>query len=815
MADLRITDLPALPEGDVAATDVLPIADVSASETKKVTAKDLVEAGVALIDNGSIPAAKLAAINPASLGTSTVAAQFIAGPTATTGAFAARIIAPGDLPIATAGALGAVSVAAGLGVTGGGALSLAAATSATIGGISVPGASGLAVNGSGVISHISSVTAASKNGFTVNASGHITAIGAIPAADLPIATAAAVGGVFVGSGLAVTVGGQLNHAATLTAGTTSGITFNETGHITATTSLVSGDLPIATASTRGAVSVPAGALEVNGTGQLTHQDSGVTPGTYAKVTVDARGHVTASTTLIAADIPALSATTITSGTLDIARVGNNSITGAKLGNQSTVLFGGSGSTVGEVVFPTAQFTGQYFFDALNGDLYIWDGNAYQPITITAGEIIFAGTYDAATNLIASVTGAGTAAGLVVGNALPGPVAANNKYYVVVSVLGTGTAPAPTTSLQPPDILLSNGTTWELLDVSATIAAQIASNIAFTPYGSVGSNNVQTAIQELDDEKLAKAGGIITGALEIGAAGSLLFEGSTPDAFETTLAVVDPTADRTITLPNVSGTVVTTGDTGTVTSTMILDGTIANVDINASAAIAFSKLAALTSAHILVGNASNVAAAVNLTGDINIDNAGVSAIASGVIVNADVNVSAAIAGSKIQAATTSNAGAVQLTDSYTSTSTTTAATPASVKEAFDLADLAGTVATAALPKAGGTMTGNITLNAQSDVRFADADSSNWVAFQAPATVASNVTWTLPAADGTVDQVLKTDGSGALGWASPSVSGPILENQQVIGASYTLSTGYNGVSAGPVAVGATYTVTVPAGAVWVIV
>jgi len=42
----------------------------------------------------------------------------------------------------------------------------------------------------------------------------------------------------------------------------------------------------------------------------------------------------------------------------------------------------------------------------------------------------------------------------------------------------------------------------------------------------------------------------------------------------------------------------------------------------------------------------------------------------------------------------------------------------------------------------TFTGDITLNAQSDVRFADSDSSNWVAFQAPATVSSNVTWTLP-------------------------------------------------------------------------
>ena len=117
MADLRITDLPVLPEADVAATDVIPVADVSASETKKVTTKDLIEAGVALIDNGSIPAAKLSAISPASLGTSTLAAQFIAGPTATTGTFAARVIAAGDLPIATAAVTGTVSVGAGLAIS--------------------------------------------------------------------------------------------------------------------------------------------------------------------------------------------------------------------------------------------------------------------------------------------------------------------------------------------------------------------------------------------------------------------------------------------------------------------------------------------------------------------------------------------------------------------------------------------------------------------------------------------------------------------------------------------------------------------------
>jgi len=60
--------------------------------------------------------------------------------------------------------------------------------------------------------------------------------------------------------------------------------------------------------------------------------------------------------------------------------------------------------------------------------------------------------------------------------------------------------------------------------------------------------------------------------------------------------------------------------------------------------------------------------------------------------------------------------------------------------------------------------DVTLNAQSDLRFADSDSSNWVAFQSPATVASNVTWTLPAADGTSNQVLATNGSGTLSWAT---------------------------------------------------
>jgi len=61
---------------------------------------------------------------------------------------------------------------------------------------------------------------------------------------------------------------------------------------------------------------------------------------------------------------------------------------------------------------------------------------------------------------------------------------------------------------------------------------------------------------------------------------------------------------------------------------------------------------LTSAYIYVGNGSNVATGVAVSGDITMSNAGVVAIASGVIVNTDINASAAIAVSKLAAVTAS-------------------------------------------------------------------------------------------------------------------------------------------------------------------
>jgi hypothetical protein len=75
-------------------------------------------------------------------------------------------------------------------------------------------------------------------------------------------------------------------------------------------------------------------------------------------------------------------------------------------------------------------------------------------------------------------------------------------------------------------------------------------------------------------------------------------------WEVILTPATLSADQTLTLPNTTGTVVTTGDTGTVTSTMIADGTIVNADINASAAIAVSKLSASTISGVTLGSNLN-------------------------------------------------------------------------------------------------------------------------------------------------------------------------------------------------------------------
>jgi hypothetical protein len=65
--------------------------------------------------------------------------------------------------------------------------------------------------------------------------------------------------------------------------------------------------------------------------------------------------------------------------------------------------------------------------------------------------------------------------------------------------------------------------------------------------------------------------------------------------------------------------------------------------------------------------------------------------------------------------------------------------------------------------------DIELGAQRELRFEDADSSAYVGFKSPATVTTNLVWTLPATDGTTGQVLSTNGSAVLSWATAGGGG----------------------------------------------
>jgi len=111
--------------------------------------------------------------------------------------------------------------------------------------------------------------------------------------------------------------------------------------------------------------------------------------------------------------------------------------------------------------------------------------------------------------------------------------------------------------------------------------------------------------------------------------------------------------------------------------------------------------------------------------------------------------------------------------------------------------------------------NVQIGATGALRFADTDSSNYVAFKSAGTVASNVTWTLPSTDGTTGQVLSTNGSGTLSWATAAGgSSTIVENAQTISTNYTITSSYNGSSVGPVTINTGASVTVGSDQRWLI-
>ena len=615
MADRKISQLNAL-SGDALVSGDL-VAVVNAGETKKLTVGDLIANGVTVISDATIPGAKIVFADGDIAG-----AKLADSTSSTTGVTTAKV-ADDAITAAKLGNESTVDLVTSLPTSGVFTGQLAVDTNDN----SLycwNGSAWLSLKSPGSINSVAGSTVGVIDITTTTTSGAVTIAAvinntsaanqflagptsaggaveyrAIDGSDIPVATSSAKGGVIVnGEGLRMD-SNTLEVDNDVTASSTHHVvTYNAKGLITGGRAITSADLPVATSSAKGAV-IPGAGLSVDGSGNLGITNT-VTPGTYTKVTVTAQGVVSTGATLAASDVPNLAASQITSGTLPADRIAADAITAAKLADQSVTKFGGAGATDNVVTFPDGDFKGQFFFDEKNEDLYVFTGTSFLPITVISGNLVNAGTYNANTNLVASVTTAGSAAGFTAGGALPAPATGNLNYYVVVSDSGTGSGNAPAVSLAPPDMLISlgSGSTFQLIDVSNAIAGQTASNISVVATGNISSTNVQAALQELDSEKLGAASPTFTGTVLLGQNAVLAFEGSADDGSETTITVTNPTADRTITFPDVTGNVVTTGDTGTVTSTMIANATIANADISSTAEIAVSKLANGTARQLL-------------------------------------------------------------------------------------------------------------------------------------------------------------------------------------------------------------------------
>jgi hypothetical protein len=116
---------------------------------------------------------------------------------------------------------------------------------------------------------------------------------------------------------------------------------------------------------------------------------------------------------------------------------------------------------------------------------------------------------------------------------------------------------------------------------------------------------------------------------------------------------------------------------------------------------------------------------------------------------------------------------------------------------------GTVLT--LSDSASTSTVNLILDNQKEIRFREttANGTNYVALKAPASVSADLTFTLPATDGTNGQVLTTNGSGVLSFITPSAGISWQSSVKTSGFTATAGEGYfcNTTSA-------EFTVTLPA-------
>ena len=488
MADSTITNLNPLGGADAQPlVDVLAVADVSTAETKKIKIADVVAAGITYVADGSISGVKLTpgtipsaaigagnitsieiadgSVSTAKLAINAVTASKIAADTITATQIAPNAISSSELAnnsVDTAaiqdqavtnvkiedGAITAAKIATG-------AIN---STAIADGGINTEDLANDAIN-----------TVKLANGAVTTSKLNDGSVDNTKLADNAVTSNNIVNGAINASKLADDLDGSEflpQSPNVVLAGPSTGA--NATPGFR---QLVANDLPVVPAAKLpisssfqlGAVQVGTG-LTANAGGVISISNA-VAAGTGSKITFNSNGLITAAVGLTAADIPALDASKIATGTLNPGQIQNRSITKEQLGNLSVAYIQEANPGIS-----ADAHVGMFWYQESTAGLHMYNGNSWMPVSIgrlSQENLRYCGTVNATTGLILGITPFGVAAGYAIGSTLGVATDQRTGAYFVVEVAGSGILETPGINYDVNDWVLCNGAAqgWIRIDVA--------------------------------------------------------------------------------------------------------------------------------------------------------------------------------------------------------------------------------------------------------------------------------------------------------------------------------------------------------------
>ena len=508
MADKRITELvPITAAGTQADVDVLAIADVSAAETKKITATDVVAAGLGDIPDGSIPGGKIEpdSITSIELAPDSVTDVELADNAVDTGAIQDGAVTTEKLADGAVttdkladGAVTSDKIADGA-VTGAqiadrsieaiklvqntltaeeiapDAITSSELATGAVGtdelqdnACSTPKYQDASVTNEKLADGIDgnkildgTINAEKLEPGTIGGNqldevpldklpdapagtvlaGPVTGGAASPTyrplapSDLPTATSSEKGAVSVpaAGGLAVDGAGAVSIDNTVTPGGFPFVNYNEHGLITSGRALSNSDLPPPALGEPGAVKEGDG-ITITPDGTISQTVTGVVPGEYTKVTCDDMGNITAGAQLEASDIPNLDWNQIENPVLDGFTLTDKSVTMPKLANYSIALIQ---EALPDVNNPDLH-AGCLWFQESTSTLHMYNNNSWFAVGIgrlSAENLRYCGIFDPSTSKVTGVTPFGTAADFSIGDPIPDPTDDLTGVYFVAETAG--------------------------------------------------------------------------------------------------------------------------------------------------------------------------------------------------------------------------------------------------------------------------------------------------------------------------------------------------------------------------------------------